>query len=242
MIQKITCCIIIQFLHQFIHAQVLVALLFGDKLNSGALEFGLLGGPGAVVIRNFENQSRPVFDVGLYFNIRINDNLYLHPEAIPKSTFGGRHIAVYPTGDPRINELFEGGTVTRKIKAISVPLLARYRLSRKLFLDMGPQIDLLYGASDKFTVTASDGNDVNYKNSVSDEYNWFALSIAGGLAWRFKDKPFSMSMSFRYLYGLTDIQRSAAGTQTNNGPFFFIYIPIGSSKAAKKQAAEKHDP
>lgn len=222
---------------QALHSQVLIALLFGDKLNNGTLEFGLMGGPGFSSISNFDNQAKPLFDIGLYFNIRISDDFYLHPEAIPKSSFGGKNIPFYATADPRVNDLFSEGLVDRKIKAISVPLLARYRLTKKFFVEGGPQVDLMYSATDQLKAKASDGNQVVYKNDVSGQYNWFSLDVAGGLVWRFKDKPFSMSLAARYFVGLTDIQRSLDGKQVNEGAFLFLYIPIGSSKAAKKQAA-----
>src|SRR5882672_2577524 len=113
-------------------SQVLIALIFGDKLNNGKIEFGLLTGPGFTSISNIDNNTRTGFNLGLYFNIRVSKNFFLHPEAIPKCSLGGKDIPFYTTVDANVNALFSTGTVDRRIKAISVPLLARYRIYKTI--------------------------------------------------------------------------------------------------------------
>ena len=56
----------------FAHSQVLISLLFGDKLNSDGLEFGLEGGMNFSNISNLEgDKALSSFNLGFYFDIRL---------------------------------------------------------------------------------------------------------------------------------------------------------------------------
>lgn len=53
------------------HSQVLISLIFGDKLNSPFLEFGLEGGINLSDISNLESSGmNPGFNLGFYFDIK----------------------------------------------------------------------------------------------------------------------------------------------------------------------------
>ena len=57
------------------NSQVLIALIFGDKLNSPSLEFGLTAGLSLSTINNIpEAKYRSALNLGLYFDVRIKDN------------------------------------------------------------------------------------------------------------------------------------------------------------------------
>src|SRR3954466_8859109 len=67
------------------HSQVIIALLFGDKLNSDKLEFGLAGGLNLSHISNIsDTKNRSGFNLGLFLNIKLDDNFFLRVEAVPK--------------------------------------------------------------------------------------------------------------------------------------------------------------
>src|SRR5215472_7166125 len=123
--------------------QVIISLLFGEKLNSEKLEFGLMVSPTISTISNSGAEHRFGLGLALYFNFKLNDRFYFNAEAIPKSSFGGRGIPVYSTKDSALDHLFTGGSIERAIKAISVPLLVRYRFYGRWFLEAGPQINWL---------------------------------------------------------------------------------------------------
>ncbi|HTQ26964.1 MAG TPA: hypothetical protein VMI35_02505, partial [Puia sp.] len=121
-------------------SQVLISILFGDKLNTDKLEFGLAVSPTLCNLINNASQYRFGLGLALYFNLKLSDRFYFHPEAIPKAAMGAGHITPYPTGDTTLDRLFTGGEVERKIKTISVPLLMRYRFGGLWFAETGPQI------------------------------------------------------------------------------------------------------
>src|SRR5215510_14904776 len=118
-------------------AQIVIAVLFGDKLNTGKLEFGLVLSPTLTGISNIESKRRGGLDLGIYFNIRPDKKFFIHAEGIAKGSLGAKDLIPYPTGSDTLDNLFADGTVERKIKAFSLPILCRYAISRKFFADAG---------------------------------------------------------------------------------------------------------
>jgi hypothetical protein len=211
-------------------AQVLIALLFGDKLNTDKLEFGLFGGPTFSNISNMNAESKSGFNLGLYFNVKISNNFFLHPEAIAKEALGAEGIAPYSTGIPEIDESFIDGTVTRKIKAVSLPLLVHYRIKGSLFAEAGPQVDWQLRTKDIFMTKVNDAP-LEYTIKQEDVTTAFSVDVVGGLVYRFK-KDKGVGLGVRYCYGLTDIMKKETGTQANAAWLINLSIPVGAGKAA----------
>src|SRR4051812_14156587 len=162
--KKIFVLLILTTCTTLVHSQVLIALLFGDKLNSGNLEFGLTGGLNVSKISNFYNtKARGGLNLGLYFNIKLNDRWYIHSEAVPKFPTGATKLKPYSLNDANLDSLLSTGDVTRKIKNITVPLLIRYRIKNKFFAEAGPQIGLRTKAKDFF-----ESGDLTYENKIED--------------------------------------------------------------------------
>lgn len=227
--RKISYLLLLLLMQQTMHAQIVIALLFGDKLNSGALEFGITVGPSLTNITNIQCDPKAGLNLGLYFNIRINDRLFIHPEGIAKGSFGARRIMPYATGNDSLDQLFSGGDVERKIGSLSLPVLLRYNISGKWFVEAGPQADILLKPKDIFTAKVND-NDLTYTTGIRDEITWFDFGLAAGLIYKLK-KDKGMGLGLRYYYGLTDIQKHIQGTQRNTVWQLNVTIPIGAGKA-----------
>jgi hypothetical protein len=219
------------------YSQVIIALLFGDKLNSGKMEFGLMVSPTLTNISNIESNYRPGVDFGLYFNIKMSDRIYLHPEAIPKLAYGAKNLAPYSTGNTDLDSLYTNGSVERVVKAIGLPLLVRYRISGSFFAEAGPQIDLITNAKDIFKTEVNE-NDLSYENKTKDNYTRFSVGGVVGISYKIKPGMHGMTLGLRYHCGFTDILKPDAGKQANNAWLFNVYIPVGAGKAAKQQAAK----
>jgi hypothetical protein len=81
-------CIFI-FLTQSAHGQVIISLLFGDKLNSGKVEFGLDGGVNfSSLTANSGSNPLTAFNLGFYFDIKTSERWMIHTGVIVKSTMG----------------------------------------------------------------------------------------------------------------------------------------------------------
>lgn len=217
-------------------SQVLIALLFGDELNTGKIEFGLMLSPTFTNVTNPAAKTRPGIDFGLYFNFKASDRFYLHPEAIPKMVFGAKDIAPYSTGNEMIDSLYVNGSVKRTIKAIGLPLLVRYRIAGSFFAEAGPQVNLLTQSKDLFE-NEVDGNELSYEIKTKDNYTRFDVGYALGVAYKIKPGLRGMTAGVRYYGGLTDIMKTAEGSQKNSKWLINVYIPVGAGKAEKKRAA-----
>jgi hypothetical protein len=234
-LKKTVATILMLCIHAPMFAQVLIALLFGEKLQSEKLTFGLSFIPTYSTISNIEGAKfKNGFGVGLYFDIKITKNFFIHPEAIPKSSLGTTGLPPYPTGIDSLDSFFSNGSISRKIKAISVPLLCRYRIKGLLFAEAGPQIDWMLNVKDTYRVDVN-GDDVTYTTELKNQYNRFDLGLAAGLHCKLK-KDKGIGLGVRYFYGLTDID-SNIGSQTNQAFYINILIPVGAGKAAEENAA-----
>jgi hypothetical protein len=214
-----------------VYSQVIIALLFGDKLNSGKMEFGLTGGLSMSDISNFYNTKfKTGLNLGLYFNIKLNDKWYIHPEAIPKFPTGVSKLQPYTLGDANLDSLLQNGEVTRKIKNITVPVLIRYRVTNQFFAEAGPQIGLRTKAKDIF-----ESGDLTYENKIEENITRFDFGLALGLAQKLGKEPGGMTLGIRYYFGLTDIDKLTTGSQKNGVLQINASIAVGAKKKQKTQ-------
>ena len=210
-----------------VHSQILIALIFGEKLNSGKLEFGLVLSPAITNLTNTGGEYRTALNLGMFFNIHPDKKFFIHAELTPKSSIGAKNISPYSLGNDSIDKFFNEGSVERIIKTMGVTLLGRYAISHKLFADAGFQPDLLYKERDIFKSTYND-NELQYTQKLEDQFTRLDLQGAVGLFYKFKADKGSMGMGLRYLHGLTDIDKLLVGTQVNSSFQLNITIPIGA--------------
>ncbi|PWT96606.1 MAG: hypothetical protein C5B52_15325 [Bacteroidetes bacterium] len=224
------------FTSSIVKSQVLISILFGKKLNTDKLEFGLAVGMNYAGLTNLEAKYRPGINLALYFNWKISENFFFHPEASPKFTFGAKDIQPYSLGDPGLDSLFKTGKVKRSLKYIGVPLLARYRVKGLFFVLAGPSVNLRVNANDEFK-TKVNGQELTYENKVKDQYAAFEIGLSGGVEWKFrKDK--GLGLSLRYYHGLTSVLSDNAVRQRNSAFQIIMSIPIGVGKNPEHETAK----
>ena len=227
--KKIAGIILLTCLCKLSQAQVVIALLFGDKLNTGTLEFGIVVAPGATDISNIVSKRRDNLSLGIYFNIHPDKKFFLHIEGIAKGSFGAKGVLPYPVGNDTLDALFANGSVERKIKAFSLPILARYAILPKFFIEGGIQPDMMLKSKDIFTTKIND-NELTYTTIISDQVALLDFGLAGGLFYKFRKDKRSMGIGIRYFQGLTDILPSTTGKQVNSAIQINVTIPIGAGK------------
>jgi hypothetical protein len=208
------------------HSQVIIALLFGDKLNSDKLEFGLAGGLNLSHISNMtDTKNRSGFNLGLYFNIRLNDDCFLRIEAVPKFPTGVSKMKPYSLNNAGLDSLLYAGEITREIKNIGLPVLIRYRIKNLLFAEGGPQLNLRTKAKDIF-----ESGDLTYKNHIEDNITRFDFGFALGLVQKLNNQIGAVALGVRYYIGITDIDKVSPGSQKNGVLQLLVNIPIGVGK------------
>jgi len=112
--KKITSIVLLTCLCKLSYAQVVIALLFGDKLNTGTLEFGIVVTPGSTDISSIVSKRRDNLSLGIYFNIHPDKKFFIHAEGIAKGSFGAENLIPYPVGNDTLDALFASGAVERK--------------------------------------------------------------------------------------------------------------------------------
>ncbi|WP_276483819.1 porin family protein [Paraflavitalea pollutisoli] len=226
---KVFCILcLLMMMHRAARSQVLIALLFGDKLNSGKLEFGLTVGPSLTNISGIDGKAKAGLNLGLYFNIRLSDRWFIHPEGVAKGGFGARKIPPYGTGNDSLDQFFQGGDIKRKIGSLSLPVLMHYRIKGKWFAELGPQVNLLVQPKDIFNGKVND-NDLTYTTDIRDDITLLDIGMAAGVLYRLREVR-GMGVGIRYYAGLTDVQKNTVGSQRNSMWQFNVTIPIGTGK------------
>ena len=236
--KKILCIVFILCWYNSLYAQVIIALLFGEKLNTGNLQFGIEVTPSLTNISNIQSRVKDGLNLGIYLNIKMKERLLIHIEGVAKGTFGAKSIIPYSTGNDTLDNLFSEGSVTRKIKAFSLPVMLRYGITDLFFVDAGIQPNMQLGAKDIFKSTVND-NELTYTKNINDQITLLDFGLTAGVEYKFSKAKSSMGIGIRYFGGLVDIDKLIPGKQANNAWLFNVTIPIGTGKAAAKEKETK---
>lgn len=230
------------FCVHMMQSQVLISLIFGDKLNSDKIKFGLEGGVNFADVSNLETATRTAnFNLGFYFDFKLKNsqNWFLHSGVLVKSTMGA-DLEPYSLGDDHLDSLFEDGAVERRMQYFNVPFLAKYKFNSNIFIEAGPMFGLLYKGNDIFTNTI-DGNDLTYKNNIRKQHSRFDIGVEGGIGYQTEKFMNGMYFGARYYQGLLNSSTTDHANQKNTSYYIFVGLPIGAGDKAKakKKAIEE---
>lgn len=217
-------------------SQVLISLLFGDKLNSPNIEFGLDGGVNYGHIANLENSKMlPMFNLGFYFDIRLKNQLMLHTGVIVKSNQGAGRLNTYSLDNAALDTAFATGYINRKINYFHVPILLKYRFATYFHVEGGPMLGLRAKGYDEFLNSVKDEKDLSYKLDVKDNYKRIDAGIMVGAGAKLSRQPKTTQVGIRYYYGLIDpLKDNPDKPQYFSSLYLYCSIPIGAHKAEAK--------
>ena len=226
-------------------SQVLLTLLFGDKLNSDKLEFGLSGGVNFSNISNLpdspDTKALAGFHLGFYFDIKITEPLFIHTGVIVKSPLGARNLTPYDVGDDDLDSISHEASVNRVFRQFTVPILLRYYpVQDRFFLEGGLQLGLLYRAIDEFKYDVFEKEDLVFKNDVTDLHNKIDAGLAAGIGFKLA-KKLGMRLGARYYAGLTDVLKDNPSSKgaLNSSVYVYASLPVGRGKAAEKKTTKE---
>ena len=221
-------------------SQVLISLLFGDKLNSEYIEFGLDGGVDFASLNGISSNTSTNFYLGFYFDLTIKK----HPEwifntgVIVKSNMGAEGIAVYNLNDADLDAAFEGGSIQRRINYFNVPLVLKRKLNDHFYVGAGTMLGLRYKAHDIFTNKVIDKEDLTYKLDIKDQTTALDAGLLASINYKLLSKM-GMNINLKYYYGLVNINKNdAEGKQYNRSIYLGVGIPIGAGKKKKETEAD----
>lgn len=222
-------------------SQVLISLIFGDKLNSEFLEFGLEGGANFSTISKMGSSAlNPGFNLGFYFDLRSRKNpaWMINTGVIVKSPMGAKDIPVYSLNDENLDNTFAGGHVNREIRYFNVPILIKYQFKNNIYLKTGPQFGLLAKAFDEFK-NEINNDDVVYKKNIRDQIHVIDAGLAFGAGYHMNVGN-GLNITVQYYYGLVTVMKGdGPNNQYNRSLYVTAGLPIGKGKAAQKRAQKE---
>lgn len=215
------------------YSQVLIALLLGDKLNSGKVEFGLDGGLNFSQIANMQSSSfARDFNLGFYFDIKMKNQWYLNTGVLVKSSLGLDDLKEEDLEFLEATLYDAEGQYRQKINYFLVPALAKYKFDNNIYVELGPQFGLATKAFIQFDSDV-DGNEARIKETNTDMINRFDMGIAAGTGYRLL-KGLGWTLGVRYYYGFLDVYKDRSGTK-NSSLFLKLNVPIGLSAEKKEE-------
>lgn len=214
-------------------SQVLIALLLGDKLNTGKIEFGLDGGLNFATIAGMESNSwTRNLNLGFYFDIRMKEQWYLNTGVLVKSNFGLDDLTEADLEFLNATTYDAEGEYRQKISYFIVPALAKYKFKNNMYAEIGPQFGLMYDAYIEFN-SEIDGNSARIREKNKDAINRIDMGFSAGAGYRLL-KGMGWTLGARYYYGLLNVYKDRSGTNANSF-FLKINFPIGLSVEKKEK-------
>lgn len=214
-------------------SQVLIALLLGDKLNNGSMEFGLDGGFNFSSISDMDsNQRLNTFNLGFYFDIRLKNQWFLHTGVLVKSNLGLKDLTENDLNFLNATTYDEEGDYRQKMNYFLVPALAKYKFDNHMYLEAGPQFGLMYKSWVEFNSDV-DGITSTIKEDNKDQVNRIDAGLAVGAGYKFLN-GYGWTLGVRYYQGLANVYKERSGTK-HSSLFLKVNIPIGFSEEKKNE-------
>ncbi len=221
------------------NSQVIISLLLGDKLNSGKIEFGLVGGVNWSTIKNLpESNASTSFNLGFYFDFKLKHSSWmLNTGVIVKSPMGAKDLPLYSLEDTYLDSAFAGGSINRKLRYFNVPFTMKYTFKNHFFVKGGIMLALKSKCFDEFVNSKKDDDDLVHKVDIRERFRTIDGGLTFGIGYRLM-KGNGMNLDLQYYYGLIDITiDNSTPEQYNRGLYLTAGIPIG--KNPKKNKSEK---
>jgi hypothetical protein len=216
-----------------LQSQILIALLLGESLNTGKIEFGLDGGMNFANIGNMDSRSYGRdFNLGFYFDIKIKERWYLNTGVLVKSSLGLDNLEEEDLDFLGATTYDVKGDYRQRINYFLVPALARYKFKNHMYAELGPQFGLATKAYIQFD-SDIEGNEARIRQTNTDMINRFDMGMAVGTGYRLL-KGLGWTLGIRYYYGFLDVYKDRSGTK-NSSLFLKVNIPVGLSSEKKEE-------
>ena len=209
----------------------LLVLIFGDKAATEKFNFSIVGGLNISGISNMpDNHSVLGPNFGLGINMKLSEKLYLKPEFKPINPRGFKGNSSLLTGTV-VDGPFANVPTERSLNYIDVPVLLHYQIFDKVLFGLGPQINFLTKAQEKF----EGKNDATYDQNIKDKLNKTDYGITAALTYQMvtKRNGKGINVQLRYYQGLTDVYKNLGSNKNNTFSINFEF-PFISDDIAKK--------
>lgn len=218
------------------HSQVLLSVIFGDKLNSDGLEFGLEGGVNWSNISTLDaDKSLSSFNLGFYFDFRLKNQWNLYTGVLVKAKMGDDKLTTNDLAFLEITPNTEEGSYSQKINYFIVPALIKYNFKNRLYLEAGPQFSLMHKAWVEFN-SDIDNKKIRIRDFNKDKINRLDAGVTVGTGYKLMADS-GMTLGVKYYYGFANVYKGVSGTN-NSSLFLKFNIPIGADKKGQKTSSQ----
>ena len=191
------------------HGQVLLGSLLGGKLASKNFNLGFEVGLNFSTLDGFDDPdrlNRTVF--GLFGDWRFSEHVHLGGAVLPFAGRGAEGLASVATGDPAFDGQIAGGTMTRSLGYVEVPLLLKWAPDREegFRIGAGPSFGFVTGANDRYDVVSPSGAPYTLERNIEDGVPGLDFGVSMDVEWRFA----MLAIAARYTHGLTDMRLDGA--------------------------------
>lgn len=222
--------ILLAFLILWMNAdsQILISLLFGEKLNTPGVEFGLEGGINLSTLGGLDaNTAIPSLGLGFYFDIHLKNSIYLNTGLMGISRYGVKNLTNNDLVALDIENPLVEGDYNLTTNYFMVPILIEYKFRNHFYSEVGFQAGLLYNASVNYS-EENGNNQIQIKSKVTKKMNKIDVGAMAGMGYVLR-KGKGMTIGVKYYYGFTNIIHGLPGTN-NRALFVKANIPIGRQK------------
>jgi len=204
--------LIVVFIFLFIsksNSQVLIGILFGDKLNTDKFKMGFVVGDNYSSVSNMKGAN---FSHNIAFGLDLylfhQKKISLHSGLFFSAPSGAKGLPFSPTKDSNLDLALENADVKLKLSNFSMPLFAKYKLDKGFSIEAGTTITYLRKAYRQYKDDS--GEDlIRYKEEITDDFQRIDLQIGAGVGYALKEGK-GMNITFRYVQGLLDIVKNDA--------------------------------
>ena len=190
-------------------AQVLIGYLLGEKLSTPDFNMGFEVGLNLTTLDGFADAnrtSRAVF--GLFGDWRFSENLHLGGAVLPIAGRGADGLKPIPTGDPAFDGQTAGGSMSRNLSYVEIPVLLKWAPKREegIRVGAGPSLGIVTGATDRYHTATPGGMSYTLERDIGGQVPGFDFGISVEAEWRLP----LLSIAARYTHGLTDMRQEGS--------------------------------
>ncbi|MEA1896214.1 MAG: porin family protein [Bacteroidota bacterium] len=226
--KKIISTLIVFLFFQFsvVHAQILIGLIFGDKLNSDKMEFGLNVSANMTTMSHIDSDKfNRGLAIGLYIDYKFADHFALATSLLFSSPKGVRNFGTEEYFQPLPDSNWNVSKSIRGLSYMDLPLVVQYRPIPQIGIGLGIQTSLLLKAEDSFSHSYDDW-DIGSRIDITDNFNRLDFGLVASLNFHFSGNP-GVQIRLNYSHGLVNVYNSSANRTAYNRTFQLgAMIPI----------------
>lgn len=212
--KRIILILIISFMaNSFLQGQVLLTIIFGDKLNSPTTEFGLNAGASISTLTGIDNSTHTTnLAIGMFFTWKFHERYQFQPELYFSFKGGAEDISPFLIDDPGVELPIDQMDISRTTNYFSLPLLFKAQVINQFRIIVGPQFSLMTSNTDYMYYKVDKKRDLLARQQDRSEAGRIDIGLSAGIGYKL-GKGEGVSIEAKYYLGFLD---TSAGSDINS--------------------------